>query len=156
MRPRDRNLGSTVRFLYFKQVDLEALAWTVMLDSDLFAGRQDGFGLTEVDVHVAGFKSVDDARNDVAFLAGVLLEDDFSFRLAESLQNHLLCGLRGDTAGVVREDFDLDDVADIGVRRERLRGLEVNLKRLFCDILFDLNDSLAGQMRACHRWSRQS
>ena len=91
---------------------------------------------------MAGLEAVDDAGDDVAFLAGVLLEDDLALGLAQALQDDLLRGLGGDAAGVLREDLDVDDVAEVGVGRDCLRLVEGDLDLVVLD-LFD--DGLLGE-----------
>ena len=86
-----------------------------MLHADLLGWREHRFGAAEVDDDLARFESQDDAREDVALLAGVLVEDDFSLGLAQALQHDLLGGLRGDAAG------DADRV----VLGQRLTDLDV-------------------------------
>ena len=102
VRARDRDLRSAAGLVHLQQVDLEALAGAVVLDAHLLGRRQHRLRLAEVDVDVARLEAVDDAGDDVAFLAGVLLEDDLALGLAQALQDDLLRRLGGDAAGVLR------------------------------------------------------
>ena len=69
-----------------------------MFHADLLGGWEHGFRSAEVDDHLAGLEPLDNAREDVAFLAGVLVEDNLALRFTEALQDHLLRGLRGDAS----------------------------------------------------------
>ena len=65
---------------------------------------------TEVEQRVAAVALLDDAGDDVALAAGVLLVLHLALGLADALAHHLLGGLRGDAAEVVGRDVEL--VAD--------------------------------------------
>ena len=62
-------------------VDLQALARTIVLIANLLAQRQHSLGAAEVDDDVAGFNSLHDAGDDVARLLGVLAKDDVALGL---------------------------------------------------------------------------
>src|SRR5690606_37745965 len=81
VRSRYGHLRSTVRLLDLQEVYLQALAGPVVLRADLLRGQQHRLGLAEVDVDVPALQAVDDAGDDVALLAGVLLEHDLALGL---------------------------------------------------------------------------
>ena len=69
--------------------------------------RQQRLDPSEVEQRVAAVVLLDDAGDDVAFAARVLLVLLLAVDLAEALRHHLLRGLRGDAAEVGRRDVDL-------------------------------------------------
>ena len=73
----------------------------VVLVLHLLGLRQQRFDLAEVEQRVAGVGLLDDAGDDVALAACVLLVLHLALRLADALEDHLLRGLRGDAAEVV-------------------------------------------------------
>ena len=107
----------------------------VLLDLHLLGLRQQGFDLAEVEECVTGVSLLNDARDDVAFAACVLLVLHLALRLADALEDHLLRGLRRDTAEVVRSVVPL--ASDVALFVELLRdhldraGLHVDLDQSF-------------------------
>jgi hypothetical protein len=116
-----------------------------VLGTYLLGGQEDRFGLAEVDVDVAALEAVDDAGDDVALLAGVLLEDDFALGLTQTLEDDLLGRLGGDAAGVLGEDLDADRVAEVGAGRELARFFQRDLGAVVLDVVFGFDDGLLGE-----------
>ena len=73
----------------------------VALVLHLLGLRQQRLDLAEVEQRVALVGLLDDAGDDVALAARVLLVLHLALGLADALQDHLLGGLRGDAAEVV-------------------------------------------------------
>src|SRR4051812_23596064 len=63
-----------------------------------FVAADDGFTTAEIDDHAAIFDALDDAVDDVADAVLEFLILAVAFGLAHLLHDHLLGGLRGDTA----------------------------------------------------------
>ena len=91
---------------------------------------------------MAGLQAVDDAGDDVALLAGVLLEDKFSLGLTQALQHHLLGGLRGDAAGVLGKHLDVYGVAHVSGGRDFFSLVQGDLDLV---VLYLFDHSLAGE-----------
>ena len=90
-------------------VRLEAGAVLVALVGDLLGLGQEGLDLAEVEQRVAVVGLLDDAGDDVALSAGVLLVLLVALGLPDALAHHLLGGLGGDAAegGLVLLDLEL-------------------------------------------------
>ena len=106
----------------------------VALAVDLLGLRQQRLdALAQLHERVARVRLLDDARDQLADAVLVLLEHHVALGLADALQDHLLGGLRGDPAEVVRRDVALLDlVLELGQARER------DLRRLGDDHLAGL------------------
>src|SRR5579859_5752451 len=82
---------------------LDAASLLVALAVDLLGARQQRLDLAEVDEHVVAVACLlDDAGHDLALPVLVLLVHHLALGLADPLQDHLLRGLRGDAAEVLR------------------------------------------------------
>ena len=108
----------------------------VALVGNLLGLRQQRLDPTQIEQRVARVGLLDDAGDDVALAARVLLVLALALGLADALQDHLLGGLRGDAAEVLRRVVPLAD--DLALLVELLRdhldvaGLDVDLdQRLF-------------------------
>ena len=116
-------------------VGLQPAAVVVALVRDLLGLRQQRLDPAEVEQRVAGVGLLDDAGDDVALAAGVLLVLHLALGLADALQDHLLRGLRGDAAEVVGRVVPL--AGDVALFVELLRdhvdlaGLDVDLDERF-------------------------
>ena len=114
----------------------------VALAVDLLGLRQQRLdALAQLHERVAGVRLLDDAGDQLADAVAVLLEHHVALGLADPLQDHLLGGLRGDPAEVVRRDVaDLDLVLELGqARRDDLRRLgDDHLARLRVDAALEL------------------
>ena len=138
MRARDDDLRALRRLEDFEQHHLQALAGAVVLRAHLLRRRQHGLRLAEVDDDVAAFEALDDAGDDVAFLAGVLLVHDLALGFAQALQHDLLRRLRGDAAGVRGRRLELQHVAELRVRLAPARASSTrHLDVLVLDLLDD-------------------
>src|SRR5207248_10603903 len=138
---------------------LDARALLVALAVHLLGPRQKRLDLPEVDediVPVAGL--LDDPGHDLADAVDVLVVHHRALRLADALQDHLLRGLRGDAAEVVRRhvlalDLALRDVGPVdlelvvrdqgvlplpGLDLQGFELLELPLARLLDQALLDV------------------
>ena len=96
----------------FDDVGLETRAVLVALVGHLLGLGHQRFDFAQVKQGVAVVALLDDAGDDVALAAGVLLVLHVALGLANALQHDLLRGLRGDTAEVLGRVVPLaDDVA---------------------------------------------
>src|SRR5262249_53714363 len=75
---------------------LDALADMVSLAGDLFAARQERFGLADVHRGGATLEALDGPGEQVAFLGDHGVEQGGALELADLLNNHLLGRLGGD------------------------------------------------------------
>ena len=116
-------------------VRLHARAVVVAVAGDLLGLRQQRLDPAEVEQRVAGVGLLDDAGDDVALAAGVLLVLHLALGLANALQDHLLGRLRGDAAEVGGRVVPL--ARDVALFVELLRdhadlaGLDVDLDERF-------------------------
>ena len=112
-----------------------ARAVVVAVARDLLGLRQQRLDPAQVEQGVAGVGLLDDAGDDVALAAGVLLVLHLALGLADALQDHLLGRLRGDAAEVGGRVVPL--ASDVAVFVELLRdhadlaGLDVDLDERF-------------------------
>ena len=98
---RDTTICGTLGGLaHLDDVGLEPAAVVVVLVLHLLGLRQQRLDLAEVEQRVAGVGLLDDAGDDVALAARVLLVLHLPLRLADALEDDLLGGLRGDAAEV--------------------------------------------------------
>ena len=102
VRAGDDDLRTLGGLAHLDDVGLEPAAVVVVLVLDLLGLRQQRLDLPEVEQRVAGVGLLDDAGDDVAFAAGVLLVLHLALGLADALEDHLLGGLRGDATEVAR------------------------------------------------------
>ena len=124
---------------------LDPLRVVVALVLDLLGlGQQRLDALAQLHERVARVRLLDDAGDQLADAVAVLLEGHVALGLADPLQDHLLGGLRGDAAEVVRRDVAaLDLVLELGQllevelglgRRAQLPGLRVDGRLLVGDV----------------------
>ena len=86
----------------------------VALAVDLLGARQQRLdALAQLHERVARVGLLDDAGDQLADAVAVLLEHHVALGLADPLQDHLLGGLRGDAAEVVRRDVALLDLVAV-------------------------------------------
>ena len=81
----------------------------VALTGHLLGAGQQRLDFAEIDEAVAVVRLLDDAGHDVAHAVLILLEHHVALDLADALQNHLLGGLCGDAAEVLRRRVVRDD-----------------------------------------------
>jgi hypothetical protein len=103
---------------------LIALRVVVALAVDLLGLRQQRLhALAQLHERVARVGLLDDAGDQLADAVAVLLEHHVALGLADPLQDHLLGGLRGDAAEVVRRDVaDLDLVLEVAQAAGSMSG----------------------------------
>ena len=102
MGAADDDLGALGRLAHLDDVGLEPGAVLVALVGDLLGLGQQGLDLAEVEQGVAVVALLDDAGDDVALAAGVLLVLEVALGLADALEDDLLGRLGGDAAEVLR------------------------------------------------------
>ena len=102
VRARHDDLRALGRLADLDDVRLQAAAVVVVLVLHLLGLRQQRLDLAEVEERVAGVGLLDDAGDDVALAARVLLVLHLALGLADALEDHLLGGLRGDATEVGR------------------------------------------------------
>ena len=106
----DDDLGALGGLADLDDVGLDPGAGLGALVGHLLGLGQQRLDPAEVEQRVAGVGLLDDAGDDVALAAGVLLVLHLALGLADALGHHLLRGLRGDATEVVGRDVEL--VAD--------------------------------------------
>ena len=135
VRARHDDLRALGGLAHLDDVRLHARAVVVAVARDLLGLRQQRLDPTEVEQRVAGVGLLDDAGDDVALAAGVLLVLHLALGLADPLQDHLLRGLRGDAPEVGGRVVPL--AGDVALFVELLRdhadltGLDVDLDERF-------------------------
>ena len=132
---RHDDLRALGRLADLDDVRLHAGAVVVAVARDLLGLRQQRLDPAQVEQGVAGVGLLDDAGDDVALAAGVLLVLHLALGLANPLQDHLLGRLRGDATEVGGRVVPL--ARDVALFVELLRdhadltGLDVDLDERF-------------------------
>ena len=135
VRARHDDLRTLGRLAHLDDVGLEPAAVVVVLVLHLLGLRQQRLDLAEVEQRVAGVGLLDDAGDDVALAARVLLVLHLPLRLADALEDDLLGRLRGDATEVGGRVVPL--ARDVALFVELLRdhldraGLHVDLDQRF-------------------------
>ena len=136
VRARHDDLRALGRLAHLDDVGLQPAPVLVTLVLHLLGLGQEGFDPAEIEQRVALVGLLDDAGDDLAFLARVLLVLALALDVADALEDDLLRGLRGDASEVVGCVVPLAN--DIAFLVELLRdhldlaGLDVDLdQRLF-------------------------
>ena len=151
VRARHDDLRTLGGLAHLDDVGLEPAAVVVVLVLHLLGLREQRLDLAEVEQRVAGVGLLDDAGDDVALAARVLLVLHLPLRLADALEDDLLGGLRGDATEVGGRVVPL--ARDVAVLVELLRdhldraGLHVDLDER---LLGRVGHPLVGGERA--RW----
>ena len=101
MGPGDDDLRALARLAHLDYVGLQPGVVLVVLEGDLLGLRQQGLDLAQVEQGVAVVALLDDAGDDVAFAAGVLLVLEVALRFADALEDDLLGGLGSDPPEVL-------------------------------------------------------
>ena len=101
------DLRALRRLAHLDDVGLEPRAGLGPLVGHLLGLGQQRLDPAEVEQRVAAVALLDDAGDDVALAAGVLLVLQLALGLADALDHHLLGRLRGDAAEVVGRDVEL-------------------------------------------------
>ena len=115
--PADVDLRALGAAPDLEHVSLDVLADAVVLERRLLRGGEDGLGLADVEDDRPRLHSRDRAGDQLAFAAGVLVEDDVPLGLVEALQHDLLGGLGVDPAeGFLVELLGLDEIARLRLR----------------------------------------
>ena len=107
MRAAHDDLRALRRLAHLDDVRLDARPGSGRSYGTCSACGSSAFDSTEVEQGVAAVVLLDDAGDDVAFAAGVLLVLLLAVDLPQALGHHLLGRLRGDAAEVGRGDVDL-------------------------------------------------
>ena len=104
---RHHDLGALDRPTHLDDVGLDPLAGVGTLVVDLLGLGQQCLDTTQIQQRVAGIGLLDDAGDDVALAAGVLLVLELALGLADALGHDLAGGLGGDAPEVVGRDVQL-------------------------------------------------
>ena len=87
-------------------------------------------------------------RDDLAFAVHVFAVDMVALDLFDLLEHHLLGSLSSDTAEILRRQLDHHALADLDIRANAARGLEIDLEALVVDfvdhLLFSVHQRIAG------------
>src|SRR5581483_2581819 len=137
VRAADDDGGPAQRAAYLEDHHFAVLPDEVPLVRRLLVARQDGLGLAELHDRGARFEAADLPVDDVAFALGVLREDLLALVLAQRLLDDLLRGLRADATERRRRLLERHDVAQLRVRLDALRRLQLDLELRVLDLLHD-------------------
>ncbi len=141
MRARDQNLGAAGGVAHFHHVDLDPVALAEVLALDALVGHEHGLGKLAVGGDADGHRTVsrldmaDDAGEDLMLLGGELLVNDAALRLADALDDDLLCRLGGDAAELLGLHGNGDQIAELGAAADLPGGLEIDLVAGVLDLL---------------------
>ena len=150
MRAGDEHLRAAGGLAHLDDIDLDAVALGELFALDALGGGEHGLGEfavgADLDGHGAGARidARDDTGEDLMLLGGELVIDDAAFRLADALDDDLLCRLRRDAAEFLRFDRDADGVADAGLLIIVMRLVEQDLRGVV-HILALLHDGLENE-----------
>ena len=103
------------------EVNLDVLTLDERLAADLLRSRKDGLALlaagnnVQISAAAARVDAGDRSVQDLVLLALELGDDHATLRLADALNDDLLCGLGSDAAERLGRDVDVDDVADLRI-----------------------------------------
>ncbi len=114
--------------LNVQDVCLDPIPQAIMLPGHLLLGRQNRLGFAHVHNDVPPVKALHNAVYQFALAVLVVLVGVFALGLAYVLDDHLLGGLRGDSAEIRGVQLDPETVADLSIR---IQNLLCFLKRYF-------------------------
>ena len=109
---------------------------------DHLVAADDAFSAAEIDDHIAVFDPLDGAIDDFADAILELVELPVTLGFANLLDDHLLGGLRGDTAEIHRRQRIGDEVAELGVGVAVPRKFQRNLRAVVLGLLDNLQEAL--------------
>ena len=111
MTTADHNLRALCLIAYLEDKRLHPVAAFQPLVRDSLRSRQQRFRIAEIENGVPVVDLLDDPCHEIALAAFVYIEDLIAFSFPQSLRDHLLSRLSGDTAEIVGSVFPLlDDV----------------------------------------------
>src|SRR5881628_3007570 len=137
VRAADHDLRPAQRAAHLDDHDLSVLADEVALVRRLIGARQDRFSLAELHDRGAGLEAADLAVDDVALAVGVLGEDLLALGLTQRLLDHLLGRLCTDAPQRGGGLLERDDVPELRVSLDALRGVEKDLQLGILDLVDD-------------------
>src|SRR5262249_36767171 len=118
-------------------IGAHAIAIAEALARQQFIAPDNAFGAAQIDDDIAVFDALDDAVNDFADAILVFLILAFAFGIANLLDDHLFCGLRGNAAEIHRRQRFRYEIADFGRRVARFGIRQRNLARIALEFLGD-------------------
>src|SRR5205823_1414490 len=140
VRARQRDLRTLGRAPHLQHVRAHAVAGVVALARNLLALGQDRLRLADLEDDVALLDPVDDAAQDLAFLADELGVDALPLGVTDFLEDHLLGGLGGDASEILQrlvlKQLELD--ADLGLGIEGLGVSQCDLGLRVAHLVHDL------------------
>src|SRR3990172_4745263 len=98
MRPREDDLWPAAGHLDAQNQRADAVSLAVALTGNLLFLQENRVGLAQVDDDIFLLEALDDAVEQLPLAALEFVVDDFSFGVADSLNDILFCGLRRDAA----------------------------------------------------------
>ena len=113
MGARKNDLDVFGSFSNLEQVGLNTIATPVGLPRNLLGGRQDSFGLAQIDEIIPSFLPHDDPVDEIALPRGIFLQDGFPFGFSDLLANHLLRRLGRNPSQFIHLDEGSDLIADL-------------------------------------------
>ena len=133
MRPADEHLRAARAVAHLDHVDLDAVALMQHLAADALRRGEHGLGIVRVGADLqkraagARVDLIDDAGEDLVLLGIEFFINHAALRLADALNDDLLCSLRRDAAELLGLDRDADHVADLGALADAVRRLLADL-----------------------------
>src|SRR5262249_4454043 len=132
VRARERDLRSLRGAAHLQHVRAHAVARVVALAGNLLALGQDRLRLADLQDYVALLDAMDDAAQDLPFLADELGINPLALGVANLLQYDLLGGLGGDASEIlerlVLEQLELDAELGLGIERLRISQRDLGLR----------------------------
>ena len=146
MRAAEEDLRAAIVALHLGDERADTLADTGGFAGNLLVAADDAFGTAEVDDHMAEFDRLDHAGDDFARAILEFLELALALGIADLLEDHLLGRLRVDAAEIDRRQRIDDEVADLGIVLQLLRGLQIDLLEIVLDLFDHLDDAPQAQV----------
>src|SRR5215470_19332464 len=132
MRARERDLRTLRRPPHLQDVRANAVAWVVALTRDLLALGQDRFDLAHLEDHVPLLDPMDDAAEDLSFLADELGVNALALCVPYFLEDHLLGGLGGNAPEILQrfvgQQLELDTDLSLGIERLGVSQRDLGLR----------------------------
>ena len=148
MRPREHDLRATARALDLDDVGAHRVAVVVRLIRQLLCRHEHRLGAPDVHEHIMPLDALDDPRDDLRGAVHVLLVDDATLCLTQSLHDDLLRRLCSNASEVCRRHLDLDHVANHIVRIDGSGLCKPNLRDIALHLI---HHRLDGENMECAR-----
>ena len=144
----NKNLRALCSLLYLQYIYLDAIHKVILFAGNLFVCGKNRINLAHLHDNISAFLSLYDGSYNLSFLCNVLVKENFSFCLAEFLYHHLLCGLCGNSAEVLRCYLQIHHIANhiVGVQHSChfQRDFQLRIFHRACNGFLRIAGNIAG------------